>query len=1018
MKANKVFYVLLGVILLATPALSMDDILLRPGTAVYLDELNDYLPDETAVLNAGAFDFTINNIGSLGNDGPSRSTAEIDPCTGNWAPQLEYPRGSDIQYFYKGGIWIGAEIEVDGEYVPRVSVAAEGWFSSADPEYSAASGFTYYSVQKGRTACSGEAAMPGDTHAALELVATMTDTALNTPTGVPIDHPHDGVHLPLGVKVTQSVAGYSATDYDRFAIIEYNIENMGQNTLRNLCVGLYMDGDVGLIGDDEFIDDISGFLGEYDGHEENIAWIADADGRSMGSGNYDLTSVFGVTALQSPDDLPLGGYNWWISNGDVTLDFGPAWQQEDHWTNTYGTPFDDAKKYEVLRNGEIDYPQYYVDDASWIEQHPQVVPDPDSGEPVAKPWMQPDAVNAPDLANGYDTRFLMSWGPIGNESGGDRFLAPGENVTLALAVLIGNDFHSEERPQPENDVDPSLFDYSDLVELAHLARELYANPTEVAPPAPPMEATLFRGFRGNVLGWSGLANLDNISYNIFRRPSGSVEEWPGTPLNSEPVEGLTFVDDNCDPSENYEYCVQALRFDDTESYLSRSWDTFRDMATLIRNLETTTSHNRVEVTWEALPKQMVDEYEVFRTSDPSLDFAEWESIGRTDQATYTDNTAVDGGIYWYAVTAKYGAYSSVPEYSGRNIPMEFSEELLLLLEYSFETTSNFWSMTDIRSFYTNILDDLEVEYDIEEVDMSNATELPISLLSPYKTVWIVTDRLENISTPYKVARDSSIILHSAAGGNVMVTGRHIASNLTMTDRNSDIGLTIGELFNYTSLSGLPIALDDPDRSFEKAVPAASGFPELTIDRDKALNSTFIGALYGIETNTPGIPLYSYASGGGETSSEGEVMGQFTSGTEKHGPTLLFTAPLYGLMPQSSVEEAVAQMLALFEETAEEAAGHGNNQEQHSPQTHSDGVQIHPNPFNAVATVSIHLNSTTQVGMCLYNLLGQEVLRREQRKLSAGDHHLPLDGRVLPSGLYFLQIRLGNQVQTQKVILLK
>ena len=51
----------------------------------------------------------------------------------------------------------------------------------------------------------------------------------------------------------------------------------------------------------------------------------------------------------------------------------------------------------------------------------------------AEGWLPPPVYIAGDLANGYDTRFLISWG-IGD-------LPPGDSTETAFVVAMGDNFH-------------------------------------------------------------------------------------------------------------------------------------------------------------------------------------------------------------------------------------------------------------------------------------------------------------------------------------------------------------------------------------------------------------------------------------------------------------------------------------------------------------------------------------------------------------------------------------------------
>jgi hypothetical protein len=270
-------------------------------------------------------------------------------------------------------------------------------------------------------------------------------------------------------------------------------------------VGLYVDADVGLRGlDNQHTDDICGFLENYQEVNSqgqtltiplNIAWIADNDGRTCGPDGRVLSpgsplvtpNVTGTRVIRGPNPRLKTSFNWWISNGDVTLDYGPSWRdycQDDSlgmgWTRLYGTPMGDEHKYQILSNGEFDFWQIMVDRMDQVA--PQYVHTSPT-DSVAKAWCTSDpSPNATDIANGYDTRYLLSWGPLGvydyTDQQGRRIyrLNPGEKFDMTIAYVGGENFHDPNHPQPTDQViDSSLFNYADLRQNARWALEVYDN---------------------------------------------------------------------------------------------------------------------------------------------------------------------------------------------------------------------------------------------------------------------------------------------------------------------------------------------------------------------------------------------------------------------------------------------------------------------------------------------------------------------------------------------------------------
>jgi len=88
-----------------------------------------------------------------------------------------------------------------------------------------------------------------------------------------------------------------------------------------------------------------------------------------------------------------------------------------------------------------------------------------------------------NLANGYDTRYLLSWGPLGifdhiDESGNRIYrLNPGEKFSMTIAYVAGDNFHDRNNPQPTNEtIDPDRFNFNGLRYNADWAARVYDNP--------------------------------------------------------------------------------------------------------------------------------------------------------------------------------------------------------------------------------------------------------------------------------------------------------------------------------------------------------------------------------------------------------------------------------------------------------------------------------------------------------------------------------------------------------------
>lgn len=82
------------------------------------------------------------------------------------------------------------------------------------------------------------------------------------------------------------------------------------------------------------------------------------------------------------------------------------------------------------------------------------------------------------------------------------------------------------------------------------------------------------------------------------------------------------------------------------------------------------------------------------------------------------------------------------------------------------------------------------------------------------------------------------------------------------------------------------------------------------------------------------------------------------------------------------------------------------------------LRIGPNPFNPTTRLSFTLPEATEVDLRVYNLHGQEVATLASGPLAAGAHSVTFDAGVLPSGLYFARMTVGQATATHRMLLMK
>ncbi|MEJ2546103.1 MAG: T9SS type A sorting domain-containing protein [Calditrichaceae bacterium] len=86
-------------------------------------------------------------------------------------------------------------------------------------------------------------------------------------------------------------------------------------------------------------------------------------------------------------------------------------------------------------------------------------------------------------------------------------------------------------------------------------------------------------------------------------------------------------------------------------------------------------------------------------------------------------------------------------------------------------------------------------------------------------------------------------------------------------------------------------------------------------------------------------------------------------------------------------------------------------------------QNYPNPFNNVTNIRFRLLGKMDVRLSIYNINGQLNKNIYRGTLEKDDYNFKWDGKdnngkILPSGIYFLHMQCGLNVQTKKLIMIK
>jgi len=85
---------------------------------------------------------------------------------------------------------------------------------------------------------------------------------------------------------------------------------------------------------------------------------------------------------------------------------------------------------------------------------------------------------------------------------------------------------------------------------------------------------------------------------------------------------------------------------------------------------------------------------------------------------------------------------------------------------------------------------------------------------------------------------------------------------------------------------------------------------------------------------------------------------------------------------------------------------------------SNNVNAHPNPFSTSTTIEYELAQPKNVSITIFNHLGQQIERIDQENNQSGMQQYIWDASEITSGVYFVQVRIGKEMTTRKIVKMK
>lgn len=778
------------------------------------------------------------------------SDAVFDPETQNVILPTTYPNGSDLGYIFGGGIWVGGIVNGD----TLTSCLYDGW-SGADEMYPP-------DPDAGGSIRTGDFAND-------EFVTSVTDTNSNYNS------------TPLNIEVTQKSYSWSDTLYDDFVIIDYTMTNIGEEDIADGWIGILLDNDIlHQSSDNGHFDDCSGLLdlqadSLYPGSTMIIPYSFDNDGDpDVEVPGWNNLSPRGAISLQflGASFNPLHvNFNWWVSNGNPALDFGPrrAGTPEDPFrdfsSGALGTPGHDGDRYYLLSHPEVDYDQLYV-----------------NVDHSADGWLPPPQPLAIDIVDGYDTRFLLSFGPCD--------IPAGESITFSVALVAGENLHVnatdfEEYFDPENpDAFYATLDFTDMITHNYRAWEVYESGYTLPNPGPPvgLEITEY-GDLFVSLAWDVCDRPDLVGYNIYYRDTDGDNTWYN--YTAEPLTDTAWNVLVSDPLHFYEFAVTAVTTGPRESAFSETVGIVPHTPHPIAGVEAEVQYLDIAVQWNESPDTDLDQYYIYR----SVWYEEFEKFDSTTQTSYVDATTESGVKYSYYITQiNIQGNESEPSETVSGIPMAFDKGILLIDASRVSITSLLYDSTVFENMYTQLAARLPVTRHVI-VETFDVNPVTFAELSEYSHIVVFGEsRYADLKNPFGDLKLADIGLYLSLGGRGVFTAPapdFSAMSIYATGEPEPVKIDFSpgdvayDIFKLDSaVKNIGVVLDGTiPGDLMGCTPLDPEYPTLEADTAQLRTmplpmSSFIPASGYIYFKAEAEPIYAYNSSSSGSVNDGQVNG--------------------------------------------------------------------------------------------------------------------------------------------------
>lgn len=865
-------------------------------------------------------------------------------------------------------------------------------------------------------------------------------------------------HRPMGISVVQKSYTVDEIPYSKILLLDYIINNISEDTIRQVWMGLFADPDC-FDSEREFYD---GFYDDLVGSLRDISscYGLDNDGdpdRGMFFADHSVIDAVGLRPVRIYPHVPDTNFNWWLGGYHLVADFGPRQRPgpDDPWFELncggLGTPVGDKSKYYILSHREWDYDMF---------QTPAV----GSSDSV---WLPPPASDSlGEFWRGADARMFMSIGPVD--------LPPGGSQRVVWAVFAGDWVHVD----PDNALNLSTGRLPDYYDGLHFdifrrtaARAVAMSHDILDPLDPPtgLEVTYVAGDSA-VVQWDPWVFPEVTGYRL--RYSSALPGHGGNGFSmSVPAPTRRTVLRNLVAGLPYVASLtQSTALGESRSSASvlfglNNESICRDP--VLPDLDYTfvdSGRSTVRLSWRSPEGSDYSHYRIFRTTDSSLAANRYgafvtdrpDTTGLTPVRCYNadgtelclfameaydsvsarctewiDYNPLPRAWYWIA-----GAVTGPLEGKPSSLihclaaPPEADREVLVILAGSGHY--DYVVRDSVVAFYERVLEGIDFEF-YSYTDSLNSGTVDWRDFTGFKTLLIedgtggslFMDRDAGCKlTPLLADLGHRLIYFGFPPGDERIDYVYEAPTIRYEQESVEwlyLGLdsTVSRSLRAWYQGNEII---DSLAGFRRAVPA-DGWPLLEYKTGAGRMVEPFTVFFDTDSCLPYTPafypnerarvIYDYGSAWPATS---HLQG-LPCGVEvdnPNGQVHAFSFHLWG------IKEPQARQLIdkLLNQTPRRVSG------QPIPDRLGLG-QNYPNPFNSATTISFTLPAWSVVSLKIYNVLGRKVatLIDGQTMPDGVTHSVQWDGTTetgagVSSGVYFYRLAVGGRVETRKMMLVR